>query len=423
LSGETDKKALMFRISALLDRAGRHMGISRCINMMKRSFSETARLNYRLLMSQRELVTMRPGGKSKGNVLLSYITHPFRPGKNKPDLSRHSNVWQCREMVRIWNELGYTVDVIDWDNQDFLPARQYDFFIDIHSNLERLAPLINADCVKILYVTGAHWLFQNKAEYDRLLSIQKKRGVTLYPRRLAPPSHGMEQADRVIILGNDFTVGTFDYLKKPVYMLKNTATRVFSSLEGRDWARCRKSYLWIGSTGLALKGLDMVLEAFASLPDYSLTVCGPVDEEKDFRDAFYRELFETPNIRTIGFVETDSGQFSTLVRDCAGLVYPSSSDSQAGSVILCMHAGLIPLVSYESGVDTGPGGTVIRDISVEKIRAAVETISALPEEELARRSQETRDYAKDNHSQDVFSADCRRILGRIVAETKGNGSA
>ena len=30
------------------------------------------------------------------------------------------------------------------------------------------------------------------------------------------------------------------------------------------------------------KGLDLVLEAFAGMPEYHLTVCGPVAKEKDF---------------------------------------------------------------------------------------------------------------------------------------------
>lgn len=45
-------------------------------------------------------------------------------------------------------------------------------------------------------------------------------------------------------------------------------------------------------------------------------------------------------------------EFAALTRRCAAVVYPSCSERTAGSVITCLHAGLILIVSKESGVDT-----------------------------------------------------------------------
>jgi hypothetical protein len=47
------------------------------------------------------------------------------------------------------------------------------------------------------------------------------------------------------------------------------------------------------------KGLDLVLEAFADMPEYHLTVCGPIQKEQDFERAYYRELYQVPNIRRL----------------------------------------------------------------------------------------------------------------------------
>ena len=65
----------------------------------------------------------------------------------------------------------------------------------------------------------------------------------------------------------------------------------------KDFDRCRNSFLWFGSNALVHKGLDRVLEAFAEMPEYHLTVCGPIHEERDFLATYHRELFDTPNIR------------------------------------------------------------------------------------------------------------------------------
>lgn len=46
----------------------------------------------------------------------------------------------------------------------------------------------------------------------------------------------------------------------------------------------RENFLWLGSRGAVLKGLDLVLEAFARMPD--LQVSGPVEDEADFAAAY-----------------------------------------------------------------------------------------------------------------------------------------
>ena len=62
------------------------------------------------------------------------------------------------------------------------------------------------------------------------------------------------------------------------------------------------------------KGLDLVLEAFARMPELHLTVCGPIHEEPAFEAAFRRELYETPNIETLGWVDIASPAFAELLR-------------------------------------------------------------------------------------------------------------
>ena len=81
----------------------------------------------------------------------------------------------------------------------------------------------------------------------------------------------------------------------------------------RTSPRPRGRFLWIGSQGLVHKGLDLVLEAFARMPDLHLTVCGPIREEPAFEAAFRRELYATPNIETLGWVDIASPAFADLL--------------------------------------------------------------------------------------------------------------
>jgi len=107
--------------------------------------------------------------------------------------------------------------------------------------------------------------------------------------------------------------------------------------EEKDFEDCRKRFIWFGGSDLAHKGLDLVLDAFAEMPEYDLAVCGPIQGEKEFERAHYQELYHTPNIHTIGWVDVSSPNFMKIMHNCIGLVYPSCSEGQCGSVVTCMQ--------------------------------------------------------------------------------------
>ncbi|OPY25917.1 MAG: hypothetical protein A4E28_02843 [Methanocella sp. PtaU1.Bin125] len=360
-----------------------------------------------------QVITLRPNGESKGNLLLSYLQQPFMArGRRSEHL--HSNQWECHEIADVWNRFGYTVDVISWDNRRFRPAKKYDFFIDIHGNMERIAPLLSRDCIKILHITGSHWLFQNLAEFERLLALQRRKGATLLPRRLAEPSMGIEYADCAVLIGNDATRSTFDYASKPIYEIDVTAVQEFPYPESKDFGRCRKNYLWFGSDGLVLKGLDIVLETFAAMPDYRLYVCGPVAREKDFEALYYDELYRTPNITTAGWVDVRGQGFRDIADDCLGVVFPSASEGQSGSVVQCLHAGLIPVISRPTGIDAGGFGVMLRELTVEEVRSAISNLSGAPEESLRSLSRKSWEYARARHTRERFTARYTEIVSDLL---------
>jgi len=131
-----------------------------------------------------------------------------------------------------------------------------------------------------MHIETAHWLFHMNAQHQRLLDLQRRRHATIGPCKVVSPNWAIENADCAIILGNDFTRSTYAYAHKPFYRIPISAPTVYPGPTARTRA-CRRSFLWFGSGGLVHKGLDLVLEAFAQMPDFYLTVCGPVNEEKD----------------------------------------------------------------------------------------------------------------------------------------------
>jgi len=369
---------------------------------------------------ERRFISLKPKKPIRGGVLLSYINKPFFLKPSDPVPDDHSNYWESLQIARTFLDLGYRVDVIDENNNQFLPSKHYSFFISNRINFDRIAPMLNRDCVKVFHIDTAHWLVNNMAEYHRLRRLQQRKGFVLPPRIYLTPNLAIEQADYATVLGNQFTISTYRYANKPFYRVPVSTPVLYPWPEGKDFEGSRKRFLWFGSGGFVHKGLDLVLDAFADMPDYHLTICGPIDRERDFQSAYQKELYKTPNIRTLGWVDTTSPTFLEITKNCLGLVYPSCSEGQSGGVVTCLHAGLIPIISYESGVDVDSGfGVILKNCSVEKIKNAIRRVSSLPTQQLRQMARKSWEFARANHTREVFATEYSKIVSEIMnAETK-----
>ncbi len=356
----------------------------------------------------RGAIRLRSPGKPSGWALLSYLIDPFVSRVNRSGW--HSNWWECRQIAQTFLDLGMGVDVVDWHDESFVPSKDYRILVDIGTNMPRLAPLMKSGCVKLMHATAKHWQFQNAAELKRLNDVAQRRGVALVPRRMAPAGCGLELCDLCTVLGDEATLATFRYANKPLFPIPLSPAAEFPWDETKDFARARRRFLWLGSGGLVLKGLDLVLEAFVGMPDVELVVCGAVSKEADFEQCYWRELYDTPNIRTVGWVDVTKPAFAALAREAAALIYPSASEGCAGSVVTCMHAGLIPLVSRESGAEVGDFGHVLAESNVPAIREAVRQLSRQSAEELRHRSQATWEFARRFYTRERFAEEFRRVV-------------
>ncbi len=355
-------------------------------------------------------VSLRPKGELRGNVLLSFIIEPFLRRPGEPISHDHTHDWESWQMAQTFLRLGFAVDVIDYRNHRFEPQRDYDFFISARTNLESIAKRLNGDCVKVAHLDTAHWLFNNHAAYSRLLDLQQRRGITLTNIKMVEPNRAIEEADLATVLGNRFTMDTYAYAGKSIHRIPISAPLTYPWDDDKDFSRCRNNYLWFGSAGFVHKGLDRVLETFAAMPEYHLTVCGPLDEEPAFVEAYHKELFETPNIETIGWIDIGGPEFRKLARSTIGLIYPSCSEGGGGSAITCMHAGIIPIVTYETSVDIGESGILLADSTIPTLRQAVQTLSSQPPERLRQQARAAWEQARRHHTREIFAERFERFV-------------
>ena len=392
---------------------------TKCKGMVRKFHGKLKRIRSEINSPDNKLISLKPAGTARGNVLISYKNQLFltKPGQPTPYYYKESSRIGVI-LAQTFLDQGYSVDIINNNNRTFLPKKEYAFFIDTRKNMQRLSLLLNKNCVKVLFLTTAHPYFHNAACATRLLALQERKHVTLRSRRFMPPEYAIaiEYADCIIDRG-EFGNSNYRYAHKPFYRIPNAAPFVYPWPETKDFKACRTRFLWLGSGGMVHKGLDLVLEAFVQMPDCHLTVCGPVARDKDFEQVYYQELYHSTNIQTYGWIDTSSPEFIKLANSCIGLVYASCSEGSAGSVITCLHAGLIPIVSYESGVDVSDDvGVILHNCSIEEIKESVQEIASLSAEKLKQMARNAWEYARANHTMEKVEIECRKTVEKLMAD-------
>ena len=362
------------------------------------------------------------GAGAPRHALLMYAVRAFR------DLSpraTHQNIFQQRELARALAELGYEVDVVDFDERRRgLLRHDYDLVVDLHPVEHPLYEgRLRAGAKRIAYITGNNPEFSNAAERARLADLERRRGVRLLPRRQCEPfpRHQLESFDAFFYFGNDASLATYAaYRLPPAHRLFNGG---YDDVQPTDPARRDpRRFLFLGGSGQVHKGLDLLLEVFAGDPDLELVVCSPFRTERDFARAYHRELFRTPGIRAIGFADVKSAAFRELQAGCGTMILPSCSEVQSSNVTVALSFGLPCVVSAECGFDE-PELQVLPDCRPETIRRVVRELAAQPPERLAERAAGSLALMRRTYRPAHYAAAVRAALAQALGVTDGTQAA
>ena len=360
---------------------------------------------------KQNVIRLSPQGVSKGCAVISYITWPFVEGVDSPKMRGHTNAYEVTVMAKAFLDLGFRVEVCDYDDERYEPPKDCKVAFDIHGNLERWE--LPVGCKKVLHATGAHWLFMNHAELSRLIGVRERHGIALRPQRQVKPSRGVEVATEVVVLGNEFTRGTFLFGGKPVTRVPISSAYEFDWPTGRDFEKAKRKFLWVGSYGMVHKGLDLALDAFAGMSELELTVCGRPEKEADFFKCYERELTKMPNIKLHGWLDMASPDFLEIARTHAAVIYPSSAEGGAGSVIHCMHAGMLPICTTEASIDLGEFGVHVESGTVEAVQKACRTVAEMSREDVKSRARGAYEHVRKEHTREKFRENYRKFVGKI----------
>ncbi len=356
-------------------------------------------------------VTHMPAiGKKKGDILISYITEPFALAPWEKFSNIHTMYWEGYEIARLFSEKGYASDIINASDSSFVPKKPYVVCIDAGDGFERLSKYLPKKCKKVFYILISYWKAYNAAEEGRLKQLEQRRGVRLLARRKVNPSRDAEIADFLVGFGNKTIFNTFQQFNKPIFSIPISAVILYEFPTEKDFSEARNHFLWIGGGGAVLKGLDLTLEAFKMTPELHLHVCGPVYAEKDFVDVYKKELEATPNIHVYGRIDVTGNQFSKILSKCGAVVYPSAGEGSSGAIVQAMHAGLVPIITHETGIQEDVGYIPLENPTAMSVAEAVRTFSSMPPEEIREFSKKIWSYAQSHYTREEFSKAYSRFI-------------
>ena len=356
-------------------------------------------------------------GNNKGRALLCYLTEPFHIEPDSPVMYRHQQMERSLSIARVFNRLGYVVDVVDRDDQAFVPKRDYDIFLGVGPNSKRIAKRLEDLTLKLWLATGPHPEHTREAERKCQKDVLERRGIEFDSRYDTGAEFPSSPVDAVIVTHNAGVASMYQPFHNEIYCVGNGGFDFLqSTIDCKDFKTARNNFMFMASWMFLARGLDLVLEVFSQLPELNLYVCGPLWNEPEFIDKYERELFHTPNIHVLGRIDLTSNQFRELSRKCAYVIYPCSLMGDPGSVWAPMRCGVIPVVSKAVDLHTEEPAIILRDMRIETVMKTVNEAATMSPKACSEMA--VKVYEKSNYHYSTASWNQRfeGILMQILAD-------
>jgi hypothetical protein len=356
-----------------------------------------------------------------GTVLYSYLDYPLGWSNEDVRLDGHSNLWESREVAKIFQELGFNVEAVAWTDQFFYPKKQYEVVFDIHTNLQRWAPFMQKEAKKLLHLTGSYFNFQRDAELARVADFEARTSCLYSPKRipqeldLAERSHKLAQACSLI--GNSQTRSTYPlaYQEKISMIPVSGSKLMFFKTTADEYVPAVREFLWFYGGGAVHKGLDLVLEVFKRNPTLKLHVVAKLESERDFFLAYGNELLRSPNVTYHGYLHPSSKKFQDIANRVVANLGPSCSEGISPAIVTCLQYGFYPIISVYNGVTLPSGaGIYLSSCSIDEIEEKLLLATLMPRDSLIGQIKACQEFALAEFSRENFSTKMRAFLVRAL---------
>jgi glycosyltransferase involved in cell wall biosynthesis len=238
---------------------------------------------------------------------------------------------------------------------------------------------------------------------------KKKRGLITFTNAIKG-KHRYKEADDFIIIA----LGEIEHYRKqyekPYSIFPTGFLNSDFVFKHKNHVDARSHFLWLGSSAVIHKGLDLLIDVFRERDDITLHICG--------LDQLSRELLDIPkrsNIIDYGFISINSDTFLNIAGACSYSILPSCSEGMATSVTTSMLHGMVPVVIKDTGFNRlGEYAIFLDDYKVDYLDDMLSRLAKIDPSELEVLSQKVRAFACRNFSPEAYENQLRSILAEII---------
>lgn len=355
--------------------------------------------------------------KAKGNVLISYMKDSALLNDDDVRLKYHTNRWENREIARIFYELGYNVDCIDF-NCSFYPRKKYDIMFALCGRFDEFKNCLNPSALKILYLTGSYGKYNNSREKERMVYLEQRQGVRLSLERVADENSDtrLDAADVCLLVGNEHTLKTYPKrFQNKINLINLTGSLLSMVKTPSEYYPKEKEFLWMGGAGPVHKGLDLLLDIFAKHPEWTLHVMSKINSKSQFFKLYKKELTQLPNIHFHGLVMPSSEKFEKIVSRCFAYINPSCAEATSTATVTAMSVGLYPIISYDNGFTLPKGcGTYLDKCSLEEIETAIDELWHKDKSDVCEQISKVHQMTLKDFSRENFHQNMSKLLSEEI---------
>lgn len=355
--------------------------------------------------------------KNRKWAYISYIPRVYYKKRNSSWFDKHQNRREALVIGEVFKRLGYNYVMATYDRPIECDHEAYDVIFGEGPCFSIMAKR-NPSALKIYYATTAYPEYQNRMVKERTDAFNQKHHTQLLYSRMSPSVLYDLPIDAILQIGSSVTIQTYPMEWRDKISLINQSSNILHHVNIKEKMSLydRTHFVWMGSSGSILKGLDLVLDFFLYHPELHLHVIGKMDP--DFEAYYSPLLVDKANITLWGFQNVNSEEFSRILQKVTFCIYPSASEGCPGAIITLMKMGIIPLVSQVAsfdGIETC--GFVMHSLTDKALAEAVKWSQSLSDDMIKQRMRQCIDTATQKWNLFSFEQEFENYMSQHVAKT------
>lgn len=269
-----------------------------------------------------------------------------------PNIRLYNHSGFVYSIVQALNDNGFKVDLVD-TSHPFKVDKHYDLCMGHGGGCAQILEQLPEGIPIYQYISGLQWKVFEDESNDRYKRFFDKHGGQCPKFHRRDVKHLIEslemlnqKADVMFSINCPRMVGAYGpHVEKFFYTgLGAYVDPMFEvSSEAKDYEAGRKNFLYVGGTGGNLqKGIDLLIEAFAEMPDLNLYIYCKIEEEIL---EHCRDLLAKPNIHYIYHwrYKWYQSKINDLMKRCNFSVHAPINIGMGTAFMATLGNGIIPV--------------------------------------------------------------------------------